>query len=41
MAGGTRPPEFLSTHPNPERRASDLNKRMQEAMKYYMATQRR
>jgi predicted Zn-dependent protease len=40
-AGGTRPPEFLSTHPNPERRAADLQKRMQEAMKIYMATQKR
>jgi len=35
MAGGSRPPEFLSTHPNSERRSSDLSKRMPEAEKYY------
>ncbi len=29
------PPEFLSTHPNPERRRSDLNANMLEAMQYY------
>ncbi len=30
-----RPPEFLSTHPNPERRRADLNENMEEAMQYY------
>jgi predicted Zn-dependent protease len=33
--GGSRPPEFLSTHPNPEKRIAELNKNMAEAMKYY------
>ncbi|MFW6093001.1 MAG: M48 family metallopeptidase [Pseudomonadota bacterium] len=30
--GGDRPPEFLSTHPSSERRISELNARMREAM---------
>ncbi|MEM9858150.1 MAG: M48 family metallopeptidase [Bacteroidota bacterium] len=34
-AGGERPPEFLSTHPNPDTRIKDLNAAMPEAMKYY------
>lgn len=34
-SGGNRPPEFLSTHPNPGTRINDLNKHMAEAMKYY------
>ncbi|MEM7107467.1 MAG: M48 family metallopeptidase [Bacteroidota bacterium] len=34
-AGGERPPEFLSTHPNPDTRITDLNAAMPEAMKYY------
>lgn len=34
-AGGSRPPEFLSTHPNPETRMSDLRKWMPEALKAY------
>lgn len=33
--GGNRPPEFLSTHPDPAKRADALNKNMQEALKYY------
>ena len=33
--GGNRPPEFLSTHPNPDTRIKDLNAAMPEAMKYY------
>jgi predicted Zn-dependent protease len=33
--GGSRPPEFLSTHPNPDTRIKDLNAAMPEAMKYY------
>lgn len=32
---GNRPPEFLSTHPGPERRIEQLQKFMPEAMKYY------
>lgn len=34
-AGGQRPPEFLSTHPNPDTRISDLKAKMPEALKYY------
>ncbi|TRX49455.1 M48 family metallopeptidase [Fulvivirga sp. M361] len=34
-AGGDRPPEFMSTHPNPETRIQDLNAAIPEAMKYY------
>ncbi|MFT5511824.1 MAG: putative Zn-dependent protease [Bacteroidia bacterium] len=37
MAGGARPPEFLSTHPNPSKRSADLEKDMPEALKYYKA----
>jgi len=33
--GGSRPPEFMSTHPHPETRIADLNAAMPEAMKYY------
>jgi predicted Zn-dependent protease len=33
--GGGRPPEFLSTHPNPEKRVAQLQEWMPEAMKYY------
>ncbi|MCF6153757.1 MAG: M48 family peptidase [Candidatus Brocadia sp.] len=33
--GGERPPEFLSTHPEPERRIQDLQNELPEAMKYY------
>ena len=32
---GARPPEFLSTHPGPERRIEQLNKQMNDALKYY------
>jgi predicted Zn-dependent protease len=34
-AGGSRPPEFLSTHPNPETRVKNLNKWMPKAQSYY------
>jgi predicted Zn-dependent protease len=34
-AGGQAPPEFLSTHPSPSTRISDLNKWMAEAKGYY------
>ncbi|WP_017731648.1 M48 family metallopeptidase [Nafulsella turpanensis] len=34
-AGGSRPPEFLSTHPNPETRINQLNKYMDEAVAVY------
>ena len=30
-----RPPEFLSTHPNPENRIKELQKHMNKAMEYY------
>ncbi len=33
--GQPRPPEFLSTHPNPEARIQDMNKNMDKAMEYY------
>ncbi|SHN12176.1 Peptidase family M48 [Cyclobacterium lianum] len=32
---GARPPEFLSTHPGPERRIDQLNDQMEDALKYY------
>ncbi|RQP13724.1 MAG: M48 family peptidase [Chryseobacterium sp.] len=32
-----RPPEFLSTHPNPQSRRADLEKNMARAMEYYRA----
>ena len=34
-AGGSKPPEFLSTHPSDEKRMKKLNQFMPEAMKYY------
>ena len=33
--GGSRPPEFLSTHPDPANRTEDLNRHMPKAMEYY------
>jgi predicted Zn-dependent protease len=33
--GGSRPPEFLSTHPAPETRIKDIQAEIPEAMKYY------
>ncbi len=35
QAGGGGTPEFLSTHPGPERRIEQLQKYMPEALKYY------
>ncbi|MAG56422.1 MAG: hypothetical protein CMJ83_09040 [Planctomycetes bacterium] len=35
QSSGGRPPEFLSTHPNPETRVAQLNEWMPEAMKFY------
>jgi predicted Zn-dependent protease len=35
--GGTKPPEFLSTHPHDETRIKDLNDFMPQALKYYKA----
>ena len=34
-SSGQRPPEFLSTHPNPENRRADLDKNMSKALEYY------
>jgi len=34
-SGGASPPEFLSTHPGPNRRIEQLNKQMPDALKYY------
>jgi len=34
-AGGEAPPEFLSTHPGPDRRIERLNANMDKALKYY------
>lgn len=34
-AGGAAPPEFLSTHPGPDRRIQRLNSNMSKAMEYY------
>ncbi len=33
--GGSRPPEFLSTHPDPVKRAKDLQKKLPEALALY------
>jgi len=35
--GGSRPPEFLSTHPAPESRIRNIESQIPEAMKYYKA----
>lgn len=34
-SSGQAPPELLSTHPSDQRRISDLNAYMSEALKYY------
>lgn len=34
---GQRPPEFLSTHPNPEHRRADINAHLPRALEYYKA----
>lgn len=36
-SGGEAPPEFLSTHPGPDRRIERLNSHMAKAMEYYNA----
>jgi predicted Zn-dependent protease len=36
-AGGAAPPEFLSTHPGPDRRIERLNANMPKALEYYNA----
>ncbi|MCB4757421.1 MAG: M48 family metallopeptidase [Elusimicrobia bacterium] len=35
MAGGEKPPEFLSTHPSDDRRINQIKKWLPEAMSYY------
>ena len=35
LAGGSKPPEFLSTHPNEENRIAKLQEYMPQALKYY------
>ncbi len=35
---GNRPPEFLSTHPNPDTRRADLESHMAKALQYYKAS---
>lgn len=35
QSGGGAPPEFLSTHPGPNRRIDQLNKQMPKALEYY------
>lgn len=35
-SGGMEPPQFLSTHPNSDKRAADLQAYIPEAMKYYV-----
>lgn len=37
-SSGNRPPEFLSTHPNPDTRRADLEKHMPKALEYYRAS---
>lgn len=37
-SGGTRPPEFLSTHPDPTNRINAINKHMTKALGYYNAS---
>jgi len=39
-AGGKRPPEFLSTHPAPEKRVAELKKYVADAMELYYASPR-
>lgn len=39
-AGGSKPPEFLSSHPADETRIRDLRKHMPEALKYYAAAKK-
>lgn len=39
--GGSRPPEFLSTHPAPASRIKELRRGMPEAMQYYQQTSSR
>jgi predicted Zn-dependent protease len=35
LSGGKNPPEFLSTHPNPENRLHELEQLVPQMMPYY------
>jgi len=35
--GSSRPPQFLSTHPNPETRISSIQEKLPKALEYYKA----
>jgi len=37
QSSGNRPPEFLSTHPNPATRRADLDRHLPKALEYYAA----
>lgn len=37
QSSGSRQPEFLSTHPNPETRMADIDKNLPTALEYYKA----
>jgi len=41
LGGGSRPPEFLSTHPNPENRIENMKKWMPEARALYEQSEKR
>lgn len=41
QGSGSKVPEFLSTHPNPETRMSDIDKNMPKALEFYKASGRR
>ena len=37
-SSGSKQPEFLSTHPNPDTRRADLDAHMAKALQYYKAS---
>ncbi|MEX2569481.1 MAG: M48 family metallopeptidase [Cyclobacteriaceae bacterium] len=41
QSNGQRPPEFLSTHPGPERRIDQLNSQMDEALEYFEKSEKK
>jgi len=41
MSKGKRPPEFLSTHPDPLNRIANMKKWMPKALEYYAASQKK
>lgn len=38
--GGSRPPEFISTHPDPANRIKAMNRKMSKAMQYYQGNKK-